>query len=583
MENLYSWLIICSGATIALLGSFLFASERELRKKRREFDAFKRAQTAKPTGASAESERAEMQLSAELIAKNEEHANEIASLSSRLEQTQRALAERQNERSGWVSGQSESQQLQGEIADLRNQLETSENQLSESARINATSQSEIARLKQQLAERETAVEMLQSAVENATKRQSDNQEICVENQRLQEDVASYRVQLNRSEERFEESERRCEELSVRCARLEEEVSDFEQQLEDSRSKAREIEAAQQQLAKVESREMIYKEQQEKLEVLIVDLERELSEGKSQVQALDETHQRLRETERVCEELADENRRLGEEVSLWQERLAASEESQREVSRLRQQLGDLHSEHTRLADEKCRAQEDLAAHGQAISPSPIWISEFNDGKPMRSTENPVAEVSSEPGKASAPNVDQGRTAEIALPESRALDNGSNGTGGDQIQLSSIESAMAIPEKGEEASWVAWISVNRKWRVGAAAAVVVVIAGVFAMGFLGTRSSTLKELAVAPETRADITEPVAKPQTKPAPRVRGTFETVRATEVYRGPSENSPVIANIAPGMKLNVVNSRNGWLEIRSKHGRPPGFVREEAAVRIGQN
>jgi hypothetical protein len=34
------------------------------------------------------------------------------------------------------------------------------------------------------------------------------------------------------------------------------------------------------------------------------------------------------------------------------------------------------------------------------------------------------------------------------------------------------------------------------------------------------------------------------------------------------------------MKINVVDSREGWLEIRSKHGRPPGFVRQAAAVRI---
>jgi len=44
----------------------------------------------------------------------------------------------------------------------------------------------------------------------------------------------------------------------------------------------------------------------------------------------------------------------------------------------------------------------------------------------------------------------------------------------------------------------------------------------------------------------------------------------------------VVGNIGPGTKLNVVDSSDGWLEIRSKHGRPPGFVRQDAAVRIGQ-
>jgi hypothetical protein len=35
--------------------------------------------------------------------------------------------------------------------------------------------------------------------------------------------------------------------------------------------------------------------------------------------------------------------------------------------------------------------------------------------------------------------------------------------------------------------------------------------------------------------------------------------------------------------VNVVDSRNGWLEIRSKYGRPPGFIPKTAAIRIGQN
>jgi len=163
------------------------------------------------------------------------------------------------------------------------------------------------------------------------------------------------------------------------------------------------------------------------------------------------------------------------------------------------------------------------------------------------------------------------AEIAISESKSPHSDSNEARGDVV-------------KGQ-ASWVVWTSIERKWRVGAVTAVVVVIAGVVVMGFLGTKSSTSKELAVATETRADeyTAPPVAKPQVKPAPRLRGTFETIRPTQVYGGPSENSELIANIGAGMKLNVVDSSKGWLEIRSKHGRPPGFIRQEAAVRIGQN
>lgn len=78
------------------------------------------------------------------------------------------------------------------------------------------------------------------------------------------------------------------------------------------------------------------------------------------------------------------------------------------------------------------------------------------------------------------------------------------------------------------------------------------------------------------------PVSAPFAEP-PRLRGTFEVVLPTEVYDGPSENAALVGAIKPGMKISVVDSRNGWLEIRSKHGRPSGFVRQEAAVKVDQN
>jgi chromosome segregation ATPase len=551
MENLYSWLITFCGATIALLGSFLFVSERELRNKRREFDEFKRKQTAKPVHSSTE----EAHASTELITRNEELAREIASLSSQLEESQRALDESQNEQRRLASVQSENRQLHEQVGNLTNRLEASESELSESTRqiqkvvdLTTTLKSEILGLKQQLAEREKAIETVQSAGRHWSEIQSENQNLQLEKQGLQEALDGQRIQLNSSEARLEESARRHQELSDRCVRLEEEATDCKQQLEDSQAKAREMETAQQQLANVESREMIYREQQQRLEELVVDLERELSEGKNQVQALEDTHERLQETERVCQELSDENRRLGEEISRWQERFAASEENQRQVSMLKRQLEELQTEHARLLGEKRQAQTPIAAVAEEMS------------------------------------------SEAASSETKPLNDGSNETRDNPAHLSSDGSAEQIQvAKEEESSWGVWTSLKQKWRFGAVPAmVIVVIAGAAAMGLLGTPFSTSKEVTVAPATSSDedTAEPVervSKPKPKPAPRVRGTFETVRATQVYGGPSENSPLIASIGPGMKLNVVDSSNGWLEIRSKHGRPPGFIRQEAAVKIGQN
>jgi len=588
----------------ALVG-FLIAELIKPKASIRALDKFKRKQTADPikpaTKPATDSERSEEHSSAALITQNDELAKEMAVLSSRLAESQRTLAEYEKEQRRLVRAQTENPHLQGKIDNLGNQLETSETQLRESmGRIqeavdfSATLQSEIAALKQQLAERERAIETLQSAAQGAAKIQSENQEICFENRRLQEELKSHRVQLNASETRLQESARRNQEVSDRCEGLEAEVADLNRQLENSQSKVREIESAQRQLANVESREMIHRQQQQQLEALIIDLDRQLSKGKIQVQLLEDTHQRLRETERVCQKLAEENRRLGEEVSLWQERLAASEESQRQVSILRRQLEELQAEHARLINEKHQAQEECAAGGEPIAVSRL-VSDSAGAKVIQTMANAGAELSLDRGRLSAAKVHQRMPSAIAISEAKSLNNDSQ-TRGDQSQLSSGDLAAGIHlEKEEEASWVGWTSVKRQWSFGAVAATIFVIAGAVATGILGTKFSAPKEVAVVPETSFQEylaskevavapetsfqeykVEAVSKPQKKPAPRLRGTFETVRPTQVYSGPSD-------IGRGTKVNVVDSSYGWLEIRSRHGRPPGFIRQDAAVSIARN
>ena len=144
MEQAYSWLIIFSGATIVLLGTFLFAAERELGNKRREFDEFRREQAARPVKPSTEGEPpADAHSAAELIAKNTELETERAALSTRLGESEKALAKLQNV-------QFENRQLQDTTDNLKNQLEISESRLMESAgqvqeavELNAALQSEI--------------------------------------------------------------------------------------------------------------------------------------------------------------------------------------------------------------------------------------------------------------------------------------------------------------------------------------------------------------------------------------------------------------------------------------------------------
>ena len=64
--------------------------------------------------------------------------------------------------------------------------------------------------------------------------------------------------------------------------------------------------------------------------------------------------------------------------------------------------------------------------------------------------------------------------------------------------------------------------------------------------------------------------------------GVYETVRATSVYEDPSGSSRVLSQIPPGTRVNVVRSVGEWLEVRSKQGNPPGFIRLDDAKFIAR-
>jgi uncharacterized protein YgiM (DUF1202 family) len=64
---------------------------------------------------------------------------------------------------------------------------------------------------------------------------------------------------------------------------------------------------------------------------------------------------------------------------------------------------------------------------------------------------------------------------------------------------------------------------------------------------------------------------------------TYETVRSTPVYEEPANSARVVAQITKGTEITVVGSNAGWLEIRSKHGKPPGFIRADDAMFVSRS
>ena len=58
----------------------------------------------------------------------------------------------------------------------------------------------------------------------------------------------------------------------------------------------------------------------------------------------------------------------------------------------------------------------------------------------------------------------------------------------------------------------------------------------------------------------------------------YQTVRSTSVFEEPSASSRKVGSIANGTRVRVVGSTDDWLEVRSKQGRAPGFIRRDDAV-----
>ena len=63
--------------------------------------------------------------------------------------------------------------------------------------------------------------------------------------------------------------------------------------------------------------------------------------------------------------------------------------------------------------------------------------------------------------------------------------------------------------------------------------------------------------------------------PEPRL---YETVRTTAVFEEPSSSSRKVGTIPHGSRVRVVAASGDWLEVRSRQGRPPGFIRSDDAV-----
>jgi hypothetical protein len=300
----------------------------------------------------------------------------------------------------------------------------------------------------------------------------------------------------------------------------------------------------------------HQEEQRKLKALVRELEHELSQGNTQLQAVAETQERLQQAERICHELSDENHQLREEITDWQKRFAASEDYQREIGILKQQLDALQSEHDELLQSNRRMEEQLNLQRGFDSSS----SRKDDSDHLMNSQSAEKIAAVLPSDFTASTHATGhKLADPATSSSKAT-----------------RFRRLLPSL-----------IHPKLRLGAIIASAIGAIAVAGISVQALRTEPPSSAAQAP-TETATAEEAATPalprrSIAPAPRISGTFQTVRPTQVFSEPTEDSALVASIAKGVRLNVVDSREGWLEIRSKHGRPPGFIRKEEAVRISSN
>jgi len=91
-----------------------------------------------------------------------------------------------------------------------------------------------------------------------------------------------------------------------------------------------------------------------------------------------------------------------------------------------------------------------------------------------------------------------------------------------------------------------------------------------------------LASAPRSTSRPVNPPTPAAPSPRTAEPRLYETVRPTTVFEEPATSARILSRISKGTQVTAVQSVGDWLEIRSKHGNPPGFIRADDATLVSR-
>ena len=563
MDTMFIWII--AGAAIGLLGIFLVASERELKSKRQELAELKNKLADVPTAgnfnASTDVYPQENGASAELVAKNEELLQKVSSLSKKLEAS------------------------------------------------------------------ESTLEQLETLRAHLNSKESEITELRWDRERLNAELTTLRTPL--------ESNDPHPAAAIPNSQSEAEIAALKEQLETSQAKIRDLESAPAQFADAESSQRAFEELQRSLEVSTSQLQNALAAEQEKNKALEASQMRFMAMELRYQELGETNFQLREENAQHQQKLI--NQNQLQVERLvilRQRLEELRSKQAEVSEQDRLIQEEIVSMSQLLDLAPESTQQPASTNAIHYDRHNILELTGEES-ADIAHGDIVERTPFGAPASevRVLHNDSfdktNGISAEPPHHHSTSLTAAIIAGTPVTSELSRSGLKKKKRrfgIFPAAMGVLVVGGVLAASFLGKDSeqdpsatpnpsgvstaanmesqpkpaetqskdgdSIDKPIRVAPaiplappvDSRiAKVSEKGTTASVKPSSASWESYEIIQPTRVFSAPRADSQLIANIEPGTQVNVVDSRDGWLEIRSKHGRPPGFIQKTAAIRIGRN
>jgi hypothetical protein len=580
MDTMFIWII--AGAAIGLLGIFLVASERELKKTRQELEEVKNKLADVPApgifNAPTDAFPQENGAPAELVARNEELLLEVSSLSKKLEASENRLEQLETLRAHLNSKESEitelrweRERLQAELATLKTPLESSDPHSDEASR-DSQKDAEIATLKEQLEANEAKVRDLESDRESLGDTESRQtafeglrSRLEANNLQLQNELAAEQEKnkaLEASQMRFMAMELRYQELGETNFQLREENAQHQQKL--------------------------------------------INQNQLQVERLARLRQRLEELRSKQAEVSEKDRLIQEEIVSMSELLDVAPEYSQQPEPPDTIPHDRHN----ILEFREKESTDTV-HLEIVERTPFGPPASELDYIHNDSFDKTNGISAEPQHHHSANL----TTPIAV-----------GT--------PVASGLSRPGLREK---------KRRFGIFTGAVGVLIVGGVLATGYLGkdsepessaTQPASLLSKEQTPKfeatrkpsgfsTAANMESPTksAEPQSKddhavdkpirvapvippaspvdsriakaserattasvkPSSASWASYEIIQPTRVFSAPRADSQLIANIEPGTQVNVVDSRDGWLEIRSKHGRPPGFIPKAAAKRIGQN